>query len=67
MKKAIRVNLTFWIDEDTVSEADLHDRLDALLVERFSDTDDWHTRWVHGRLEDSSLFGAAQEPITEEE
>ena len=56
-KTCQRVNVTFWFDEDIVSGSDLHDRLDALLVEHFDDLDDWHVRWVH-RLEDSPLFSA---------
>ena len=57
IEKCNRVNVTFWFDEDSVSESDLHDRLEALLVEHFPDVRDWHTRWTT-RLEDSPLFGA---------
>lgn len=57
-----RVNITFWFDETKVSDQELCDRLDALLVERFSDCEDWHTRWV-SKLSDSPLFGAHRQPL----
>lgn len=61
-KKVIRVNVTFWVDED--SEYEIHDRLDDLLVEHFGPevVDDWHTRWTH-TLDDLPLFGAAQRKV----
>lgn len=54
-----RVNITFTFDETKVSERALCDRLEALLLDGFSDIEDWHARWV-ADLSDSPLFGAAR-------
>lgn len=62
MEKIRRVNITFWFDDTKVSERELCDRLDALLVDRFSDLEDWDTRWVSD-LADSPVFGAALEKL----
>lgn len=60
--RTIRSNLTFTFDPAKVSERDIKDRLDAVLLEAFGDdVDDVHTRWVEA-LADSPLFGAARQP-----
>ncbi len=60
--KVRRVNITFFFDDTKTSREEIVDRLDRILVEEFSDLDDWHTRWVT-ELADSPLFGAANQPF----
>ena len=45
--KTIRANLTFTFDEARVSERDIKNRLELILVDEFSDdVEDVHTGWV---------------------
>ena len=54
----IRVNITFSLHGSKVSEDEIKERLDTLLVEYFQDCENWNARWVE-RLEESPLFGVA--------
>jgi hypothetical protein len=49
-------------DESRLSEAEVKDRLDAIIESEFTDVADVHTRWI-SNLADSPLFGAAATTI----
>ncbi len=57
--REIRVNITFSFDDERVSETELKERLDDLLIEHFADCGDWNARWVESAADSPSLGAAS--------